>query len=164
MATANDKTSILIVGCVDDHGKRLIERLEREPGFEVIGACGTYCAALHQVLRRRPDLVLMDTNTPRSDPFQTAAVIRAISHRTRLLFCCDRPTDRRIEAVLTMKAHGLVCKTRPFAEVLAAIREVAAGGVYFRPSIADRLVIAADGIRLGTNDPTAEREEDVDRS
>ena len=140
---------ILLAGRWDGLLSDIVDVLQREPQFEIIGPCETYLAAIRQVLCLSPQVTLIDMASFDSDPFQTAVVILSISHNCRVLFLGDHPTDDQINTILAIRAHGLVCETRRPAAVLAAVGEVASGGMSFCESIRSRLIIASDGIRLG---------------
>ena len=140
---------ILIVGCGKAEDASLIEAIRNEPTWDVIDQCETYFLTLQHVLYHRPHMVIIDLTLSHSNPFQLAAIIMAVSHRTRLLFLCDNPTDDQVSKILSIKAHGLICRNKKPDAVVAEIRIVSTGGISYDQTILMRLIIGSDGIRLG---------------
>ena len=129
---------------VDDHTllrDTLGERLEREPDMAVVGVADDAGKAVELARSLQPDVAVMDIDMPGTDSFAAALEIRHDNPRTRVLFLSAFVQDRYIEEALRVQARGYVTK-REAAEVLVnAIRQVAAGRVYFSDDVRSRLVL-----------------------
>ncbi len=143
-----DEVRILLV---DDHAlvrSALAERLQREPGFVVVGTAGTAEAALRNARESKPHVVLTDIDMPGLNCFEAARTLIALQPDIRVIFLSAFLHDRYIAEALAVKAHGYLTKREPPEQVVAAIREVASGGAFFSDEVRSRIVVDASGARL----------------
>ncbi|MFH1417052.1 MAG: response regulator transcription factor [Planctomycetota bacterium] len=136
---------------VDDHAvvrESLSERLTREPGIIVVGTADTADKAIAQMNRLSPDIVLMDIDMPGLNCFEAARSILVLKPDVRIIFLSAFVQDRFIEQALDVQARSYLTKSETPETVVAAIREVAAGGAFFSQSVQDRLVIDSTGVSL----------------
>lgn len=148
----NRDVKILVV---DDHALvrgALSERLEREPLFSVVCTAGTADEAIEKAIESNPDVVLMDIDMPGLDCFDAARKIMSLQPETRVVFLSALLTDCYIEQALEIKARGYLTKREPPEAVVAAVREVAAGGACFSEEVRRRIVIDSRGARLAKKD------------
>jgi CheY-like chemotaxis protein len=91
---------------VDDHVpyRRLVARLLRAEGFDVIGAVGTGREAVEQTRMAVPDVVLLDVLLPDFDGFEVARRIALLPARPVVVFISSRQRDEFGPFV-----DGLVC-------------------------------------------------------
>lgn len=142
---------------VDDHAmvrETLATWLRGEEGLSVVASVATADEAISEVVRARPDVVLMDIDMPGLLCFDAAQVIQARSPQTRIIFLSAFYSDRYIEDALSAGASGYLTKGEAPQAVARAIREVAAGGVAFSPEVQSRLIIDGSGVRLGREGKT----------
>jgi len=135
-------TAPLTVLIVDDHfvvRSGLAASLEVEDDVEVIGEAkrGDEVLAIYQVCR--PGVVLMDLQLPGLSGVQATAVLRAHDPHARILVYSTFTHDDEVQSALDAGAAGFVPKSAPRAELLAALRCVAAGGTYLPPEVSQRL-------------------------
>ncbi len=138
---------------VDDHALvrgALAERLEREPGFVVVGTAGTAEEALHKARENKPHVILTDIDMPGLNCFEAARTLIALQPDVRIIFLSAFLHDRYIAEALAVKAHGYLTKREPPEQVVAAIREVASGGAFFSNEVRSRIIVDASGARLLT--------------
>ena len=130
---------------VDDHalvraGFRLI--LGAEDDIEVIGEADSAEAALPQIRRLRPDVVLCDLHLPGLSGLElTERVVRG-DYGTRVIAVSvleDGPMPRRL---LEAGAFGYVGKASDASELLRAVRDVARGRKYLASSIAQGMALS----------------------
>ena len=136
---------------VDDHALvrgALCERLEKEPLFSVVCAAGTAGEAIEKVAQNNPDVVLMDIDMPGLNCFDAARRIADLQPETRIIFLSGFFSDRYIEQALAVRARGYLTKRETPEAVVAAIREVAAGGACFSEEVRSRIVIDSRGATL----------------
>lgn len=142
---------------VDDHAlvrEALGSWLRSEEGIRVVGEVGSADEAVAMAVQHRPDVVMMDIDMPGLLSFEAARLIRSRSEKTRIVFLSAFSSDRYIEDALKAEASGYISKNQPPEAVAKAIRQVAAGGVYFSPEIQRRIVIDSSGARLAKEGKT----------
>lgn len=150
--------STISVLLVDDHAlvrDALAQWLNAAGGIHVIGVAATAEQAIVEAQRLKPDVVAMDIDMPGLAAFDAARTILASSAHTRVLFLSAFSNDRYVEQALAAGAAGFVTKGQPAALVARAIRDVAAGELYFSPDIQARIVIGTDGPRLAAAETRA---------
>jgi len=110
--------------------------------MEVVGQAGTGREAVELVRGARPDLVVMDIRMPDLDGIEATRLIAADDDLAgvRVLVLTTYDTDENIVEALRAGASGFLVKdTRP-AELLDAIRTVAAGEALLSPGPTARLI------------------------
>jgi DNA-binding NarL/FixJ family response regulator len=113
--------------------------------MEVVGEAGTGQEAVLLAATTQPDLILMDIRMPGLDGIQATRRIVAdpALAAARILVLTTYDTDDHVLDALRAGASGFVVKdTRP-AELLAAIRTVAAGEALLSPGPTSRLIARA---------------------
>jgi len=134
-----DRARILIV---DDHPlmrEALRAAVEDEPDMLVIGeACdGNEAIALARQLA--PDVILMDLLMPSLDGLEATAAILAQQPQVRILALTSLANENKVVAAVQAGALGYITKEAPRAELLQAIRCLAAGEPVLPPEIALKL-------------------------
>jgi len=117
--------------------------LDGAPDTEVVGEAGDGEAAVELTTRLRPDVVVMDIRMPRLDGIEaTRQIVRADqTGQTRVLVLTTFDLDDYVYQALRAGASGFLLKDATAAELLAAIRAVAAGDALLSPRVT-RAVIA----------------------
>ncbi len=122
-------------------GLRLI--LGGSPDLEVVGEAGDGIAAVEQVLRHHPDVVLMDIRMPRRDGLAATTELLARPDPPRILVLTTFDADDLVLAALRAGAHGFLLKDTPPERMVEAVRAVAAGETTLSPSVVRQVVAAA---------------------
>jgi DNA-binding NarL/FixJ family response regulator len=134
-----------------------------------VGEAATGDEAVELARREQPDIVLMDIRMPGIDGIEaTRRIISAPATSTvRVLILTTFDIDEYVFAALRAGASGFLLKDTPPADLLAAIRVVAAGEALLAPAVTRRLIAEftrrpepAQQSTTALNDIT-ERERDV---
>ncbi|MGH2720633.1 MAG: response regulator [Actinomycetota bacterium] len=116
--------------------------VDSAPDLEVVGGAADGALAVDVAVRERPDVVLMDIRMPGVDGVE--ATRRITAHQgtdgVRVLILTTFDLDDYVYAALRAGASGFLLKDTPPAELLDAIRVLAAGEALLAPSITRRLI------------------------
>jgi DNA-binding NarL/FixJ family response regulator len=132
----------LRVVLADDHDvvrRGLAMVLESEPDFHVVGEVRNGQEAIDAAVRLRPDLVLLDVKMPVLDGVQAAKLIKHEAPEVRILMLTGITASPATLAMFQGAADGYILKDATPAELLDAVRTVAAGKPYLQGSIIRRL-------------------------
>lgn len=116
--------------------------VESAPGMEVVGQAGTGRQAVELARSARADLVVMDLRMPDLDGIEATRLIAADEDLAgvKVLVLTTYDTDDHVVEALRAGASGFLVKdTRP-ADLLDAIRTVAAGEALLSPGPTARLI------------------------
>lgn len=116
--------------------------LAAQPDLRVIGDAADGKAAVEQVVRLRPDLVLMDVRMPQLNGLEATAEImrRRLDPAPKILMLTTFDIDDYVYEALRLGASGFLLKDAPAEELVRAVRVVAAGESLLAPSITRRLI------------------------
>jgi DNA-binding NarL/FixJ family response regulator len=111
------------------------------PGLAVVGEAGTGTDAVEVTRRTRPDVVLMDVRMPDTDGIEaTRQITGSPGLAARVLILTTFDLDEYVYSALHAGASGFLLKSTEPAELVNAIRVVAAGDALLAPSVTRRLV------------------------
>ena len=119
---------------VDDHSlvrDGLRARLAVVPGLEVVGEAASGAEALDLAQKVAPDLMLVDVGMRGMNGIDLANALRQQHPSIRVLMLSMYDNREYVVSAIRAGARGYVLKESPTEEILAAIREVTAGGSYF---------------------------------
>lgn len=132
-------TRILLV---DDHPlfrDGVVAALSTAEDLEVVGEADDIGSALESAERLAPDLVVMDLQLPDGSGVDAARAILAAQPAVHVLVMTMSDDDEAVVAAMRAGARGYVVKGSGRADLLHALRTVAAGGAVFSPTVAARL-------------------------
>jgi DNA-binding NarL/FixJ family response regulator len=136
---------VIRVVLVDDQplvraGFRML--LDVEDDIEVVGEAGDGNAALDLVTASKPDVVLMDIRMPGLDGLEALARINASPalDGVKVLVLTTFELDEYVFDALRQGASGFLVKHTQPADLVRAVREVAAGEALLSPSVTRRLI------------------------
>lgn len=128
---------------VEDQTKILKNQLRLFEGHADITIVGTALsgeAALEEVPKLMPDVLLLDLGLPRMSGIDVTREVKARFPKVEILiFTIFDEEDKVLEAVKA-GASGYLLKGAPVDKIIEAIKEVRAGGTVIQPNLARRLL------------------------
>ena len=135
----SSKLKILIV---DDHAivrDGLAAILKFQKDMTVVGEADDGQSAIPKAQELRPDVILMDLMMPNMNGADATAAIKHILPETQILLLTSYGTSAELSRAFKNGATGAITKSLPKEELLAAIRNVAAGMRVASPEIEQTL-------------------------
>jgi DNA-binding NarL/FixJ family response regulator len=117
--------------------------LAAQPGLLVVGQAADGAEAVRETARLQPDVVLMDVRMPVTDGLEaTRQILGAAAGpaRPRVLMLTTFDLDDYVYEALRYGASGFLLKDATAAELVRAVRVVAAGDALLAPSVTRRLI------------------------
>ncbi len=116
--------------------------LDSDDDIEVVGEATNGAEAVELALATRPDVVLMDVRMPRLDGIRATARIAETAglEQVKVLILTTYDTDDNVFEALQAGASGFLLKDAGPAELLQAIRVIAAGDALLAPRVTRRLI------------------------
>ena len=115
--------------------------LDMVPDFQVVGEVDNGKDAIHQVGQLTPDLLLTDLSMPKTNGTEAIQHIKSRYPDIKILVLTVHKTEEYVHAALKAGANGYVLKDDTSDELIAAIKNIAAGKTYLSPSICNEVVM-----------------------
>jgi DNA-binding NarL/FixJ family response regulator len=109
-------------------------------GIDVLATVGDGRAAVEQVTRSQPDVVLMDIRMPVMDGLTATKQILALPDPPQVAVLTTFHVDEYVYAALAAGAAGFLLKDTPPREIAAAVRAVADGTATLSPAVTATLI------------------------
>jgi DNA-binding NarL/FixJ family response regulator len=133
----------IVVSVVEDDptARRMLgEWIRRAPGFRCAGAHGSGEAALATLPAEKPTVVLMDINLPGMTGIECVRRLKPVLLDTQFVMLTVYEDADHIFNALVAGASGYLLKRMPREELLAALKDVHAGGSPMSSHIARKVV------------------------
>jgi DNA-binding NarL/FixJ family response regulator len=131
---------------VDDHRLFLSGvRAELKEVFDVVGDASDVASAIEGIVRKKPDVVLLDVHMPDGGGAAVIDGVAAAGASTRFLALSVSDAADDVIGVIRAGARGYVTKTIAPAELVGAIRRVHEGDAVFSPRLAGFVLDAFAG-------------------
>jgi DNA-binding NarL/FixJ family response regulator len=156
---------VIRVVIVDDHaivcaGLRLL--LEAADDISVEDEAGSAEEAVWMARLHKPDVVLLDIALPGRSGLEAAPEIRKAAPHAKLLVLSMHDDASFVREAFAVGVSGYLLKDAADEELIAAVREVAAGRRYLCVALGARIATAPAEIEARTvNDSLSEREHEV---
>ncbi|AKU11483.1 transcriptional regulator, LuxR family [Azoarcus sp. CIB] len=147
MSDTTDPGTRIRLLLVDDHQlvrDGLRARLGDIPEIDIVGEAANGEQALTGAETLRPDLALVDVGLPDINGIELTTALAQRRPELRVLILSMYDSQGYVMSAMRAGARGYVLKDAPSAEIIAAIRAVAAGGVYFSSALTAALSTQAD--------------------
>ena len=120
--------------------KQLVQILEDIDDIECVIVCASAEEALEKIPSKNPDVVLMDIKLPRMSGIQCVTELKRILPEVQVIMVTVYEDSDRIFKALKAGASGYLVKSCPPEQLIAAIRDVFAGGAPMSGHIARKVV------------------------
>ena len=120
--------------------KQLVQILQDIDDIECVIVCASAEEALEKIPSKNPDVVLMDIKLPRMSGIQCVAELKRILPEVQVIMVTVYEDSDRIFKALKAGASGYLVKSCPPEQLIAAIRDVFAGGAPMSGHIARKVV------------------------
>lgn len=150
----------------DDHAvvrEGLKALIGGHPGFEVIGEAADGPAAVALAAELDPDVVVVDLSMPGLSGAEVTARLRQARPDRKVVALTVHEERGYLRSLLEAGAAGYVLKRAAAAELVQALRAVAAGGTYIDPALAGDVVGSFVGRAEGVAAELSDREAEVVR-
>lgn len=146
----------ITVFLLDDHEvvrRGVHELLSGEDGIEVVGEAGTAADALARIPATAPDVAVLDVRLPDGSGVEVCREVRSRNENIKCLMLTSFADDEALFDAIMAGASGYVLKAIRGAELLSAVRDVAAGRSLLDPvataQVLKRLRHGGGGARNG---------------
>ena len=132
----NDTIRVLLA---DDHAilrDGLKALLRSEPDIQVVGEATNGVEAVAKAVQLAPDVVVMDLDMPGGDGATATRELSKLERPPRVLILTMHSEEERLVPLLTGGASGFLRKDSAHQDLVDAIRVVASGEVFVRPTVA----------------------------
>jgi DNA-binding NarL/FixJ family response regulator len=114
--------------------------LSAQPDIDVVGEAADGAAAIEEVARSRPDVVLMDIRMPGLDGIETTRRLLAGGNDARILILTTFGHEEYVVEALGAGAAGFILKDASPEELVHAVRVIAGGDALLSPAVTTRLI------------------------
>ena len=108
--------------------------------IEIVGEAADGSEVEHTVAEHQPDVVLMDIRMPGMDGLAATEIVRGRDRPPEVIVLTTFDADDHVLRALRAGASGFLLKDTPPADIVRAIRAVAAGEPILSPTITRRLI------------------------
>jgi len=127
----------------DDHavvrrGFQMI--LAEQPDMEVVGEAGNGREALELAAKLKPDVVVMDVAMPELNGIEATRRMADHAPHARVLALSMHKDSVYVREILRAGARGYLLKDSAPADLVSAVRAIAAGEGYLSPAVSDAVL------------------------
>jgi DNA-binding NarL/FixJ family response regulator len=140
----------------DDHTivrQGLVGILKASDDVEVVGEAADGAEAVEKAAKLKPDVVVLDVTMPHLSGLEAARRIRETVPATRILVLTMHDDEEYVLKMVRAGASGYLLKDSAASELIAGIRALKSGNVYFGPHASRALAEAYKTDRPRPDDP-----------
>ncbi len=139
----NTKNNLIRVLLADDHAivrAGIRQFLEHAGDIEVIAEADDGEAAKELILKKHPDIAVLDIQMPKASGIEVTRWVRSNSPEVGVLILTAFDDDPYVLAVLQAGANGYVLKTASPTDLIKAVRDVYAGKSVLDSEVTQKLL------------------------
>ncbi len=133
-----DQTRIFVVEDQPQLLKNLVKVLGTFPELEVVGTSQEGEAAVEEIVRVRPQLVLLDLELPGINGIQVTQRVKRRAPEVEILILTSFDDEQKVYEAIQAGASGYLVKRVGPEKIRSGIKEVMEGGTVLEPIIARR--------------------------
>jgi DNA-binding NarL/FixJ family response regulator len=133
-----DSTRIFLVEDQPALLKALVKSLGLFPELAIVGTAREGERAVEEIVRIRPELVLLDLELPGIDGIQVTQRVKRLAGEVEILILTSFDDEQKVYEAIQAGASGYLVKRVGPEKIRSAIEEVMAGGTVLEPIIAKR--------------------------
>ncbi|HEX8637895.1 MAG TPA: response regulator transcription factor [Pyrinomonadaceae bacterium] len=118
-------------------GLKLI--IDTQPDMTVVGEAGDGREAVKLAQQLAPDVLMMDISMPELNGLKAAAKLKRVAPDIKILTLTRHTDQAYLQELLEAGVSGYVLKQSSAADLLRAVRAVAAGGNYLDPAMTGKI-------------------------
>lgn len=126
--------------------------------YDVIGEYATAEEAIPRILKKAPDIILMDIQLPGQSGIEATQYIKERNHLIEIIMLTVHSDDEMVFDSLKAGASGYISKGNDYMEIIAALDEIVEGGAPLSGRIA-RMVV--NNFHANLNSPLTKRERQI---
>ena len=128
---------------LDDHEivrRGLADLIGLQSDLEVVGEAGTAADAITRIAASQPDVAVLDVRLPDGSGVEVCREVRSLFPDIHVLMLTSYADDEALFNAIMAGASGYVLKEIRGTDLIAAIRQVAAGNSLLDPSVTERVL------------------------
>ncbi|MBS2027979.1 MAG: response regulator transcription factor [Deltaproteobacteria bacterium] len=138
--TPASKVRVLVVEDQVKILKSQLKLLEASPDLEIVGTALSGEAALEEVEKLKPDVLLCDLGLPRMSGIDVTRAVKAKHPGIEILIFTIFDEEEKVLDAVRAGASGYLLKGAAADKIVDAIKEVRGGGTVIQPNLARRLL------------------------
>jgi DNA-binding NarL/FixJ family response regulator len=127
----------------DDHEvvrRGIIEIIEANPCFKVVGEAGNGRLAVREATRLKPDIMIMDLSMPELNGLEATRQVMASLPETQVLILSMQFSEMTATAALSAGARGYILKSDAGQDLLAGMTALSQRRPFFTAQVADMVM------------------------
>ncbi|MBC9701634.1 MAG: response regulator transcription factor [Leuconostoc sp.] len=109
--------------------------LNLETDFEVIGSATDGDTALSDIIKLKPNIVLLDIEMPKLTGLEIAKQLRLLKQDVKIMVLTTFAQEHYFQQALQNNVNGYMLKDSPSEELIRSIRSIMAGDTIFSPGL-----------------------------
>ncbi len=109
--------------------------LNLETDFEVIGSATDGDTALSDIIKLKPNIVLLDIEMPKLTGLEIAKQLRLLKQDVKIMVLTTFAQEHYFQQALQNNVNGYMLKDSPSEELIRSIRSIMAGDTFFSPEL-----------------------------
>ena len=149
----------------DDHAivrEGLVSLLAAQPEIEIVGTASNGREALAQVLRIRPQVVILDISMPELNGIEATRQILDEAPDTAIVILSMHSGAQHVFHAMAAGARGYILKESAGKEIIDAVRAVHSGRRFLSPKVTEIVAEGlSDGISVSPLESLSKREREI---